>query len=283
MWRKIKVFLEVIKIEHTVFSLPFAYVGGILATQGLPSLREWFWITLAVLGARSAGMAFNRLADRDFDACNPRSKHRALPEQRISVQEVIMGIKISLALLIFASWRLNPLCLLLLPVVVGIIFFYSCTKRFTWASHLFLGLCLGLAPVGSWIGIRGSVALDPILLGLGVMFWTAGFDIIYSTMDYQYDLSAGLFSIPVRFGLHKALQTSLVFHLISLIFFTLLKFVAGLGWYYLIALGVVGFLLFRENSLVSPEDLSKVNIAFFRINGLVSLAILLLTILDFQF
>lgn len=283
MWRKIKVFLEVIKIEHTVFSLPFAYVGGILATQGLPSLREWFWITLAVLGARSAGMAFNRLADRDFDACNPRSKHRALPEQRISVQEVIMGIKISLALLIFASWRLNPLCLLLLPVVVGIIFFYSCTKRFTWASHLFLGLCLGLAPVGSWIGIRGSVALDPILLGLGVMFWTAGFDIIYSTMDYQYDLSAGLFSIPVRFGLHKALQTSLVFHLISLIFFTLLKFVAGLGWYYLIALGVVGFLLFRENSLVSPEDLSKVNLAFFRINGLVSLAILLLTILDFQF
>lgn len=283
MWRKIKVFLEVIKIEHTVFSLPFAYVGGILATQGLPSLREWFWITLAVLGARSAGMAFNRLADRDFDACNPRSKHRALPEQRISVQEVIIGIKISLVLLLFASWRLNPLCLLLLPVVVGIIFFYSCTKRFTWASHLFLGLCLGLAPVGSWIGIRGSLALDPILLGLGVMFWTAGFDIIYSTMDYQYDLSAGLFSIPVRFGLHKALQTSLVFHLISLIFFTLLKFVAGLGWYYLIALGVVGFLLFRENSLVSPEDLSKVNLAFFRINGLVSLSILLLTILDFQF
>lgn len=283
MWRKIKIFLEVIKIEHTVFSLPFAYVGGILATQGLPSLREWFWITLAVLGARSAGMAFNRLTDRDFDACNPRSKHRALPEQRISVQEVIIGIKISLVLLIFASWRLNPVCLLLLPVVVGIIFFYSCTKRFTWASHLFLGLCLGLAPVGSWIGIRGSVALDPILLGLGVMFWTAGFDIIYSTMDYQYDLSAGLFSIPVRFGLHKALQTSLVFHLISLIFFTLLKFVAGLGWYYLIALGVVGFLLFRENSLVSPEDLSKVNLVFFRINGLVSLSILLLTILDFQF
>lgn len=283
MWRKIKVFLEVIKIEHTVFSLPFAYVGGILAAQGLPSLREWFWITLAVLGARSAGMAFNRLTDRDFDACNPRSKHRALPEQRISVQEVIIGIKISLVLLIFASWRLNPVCLLLLPVVVGIIFFYSCTKRFTWASHLFLGLCLGLAPVGSWIGIRGSIALDPILLGLGVMFWTAGFDIIYSTMDYHYDLSAGLFSIPVRFGLHKALQTSLVFHLISLIFFTLLKFVAGLGWYYLIALGVVGFLLFRENSLVSPEDLSKVNLVFFRINGLVSLSILLLTILDFQF
>lgn len=283
MWRKIKVFLEVIKIEHTVFSLPFAYVGGILAAQGLPSLREWLLITLAVLGARSAGMAFNRLIDRDYDASNPRSRYRALPEQRITVQEVIFGIKLSLVLLIFASWRLNPLCLLLLPVVVGIIFFYSYTKRFTWSSHLVLGLCLGLAPVGSWIGIRGSIALDPILLGLGVMFWTAGFDIIYSTMDYQYDRTAGLFSIPVRFGLHKALQTSLVFHLISLIFFTSLKFVAGLGWYYLIALGVVGFLLFRENSLVSPEDLSKVNLVFFRINGLVSLFILLLTILDFQF
>ena len=283
MWRKTKVFLEVIKIEHTVFSLPFAYVGGILAVQGLPSFREWALITLAVLGARSAGMAFNRLVDQHFDAHNPRSQKRALPEQRISVKEVLMGITLSLVLLIFASWQLNPLCLLLLPVVIGILFFYSYTKRFTWSSHLVLGLCLGLAPVGSWIGIRGSVALDPILLGLGVTFWTAGFDIIYSTMDYQYDLGAGLFSIPVRFGLHKALQISLVFHLISLIFFASLKFVAGLGWYYLAALGIVGFLFLREKSLVSPEDLSKVNLVFFQFNGLVSLSILLLTILDFQF
>ncbi len=283
MWDKVKTFAEIIKIEHTLFSLPFAYVGGILAARGMPTLRQWILITFAIFGARSAGMAFNRLVDRYIDAKNPRSAHRALPQGRTTELEVVLGIIVSLFIFILASWSLNPLCLMLLPIAVSIIFFYSYTKRFTWFSHIILGMCLGMAPIGSWVGIRGDIQMAPILLGLGVTFWTAGFDIIYSTMDYEFDLKEGLYSIPVRFGLDKALQTSVLLHMISFLLFITLKFVAGLGWYYLSALWVVGFLLFRENSMVSPHDLSKANLVFFRINSLVSLTLLIFMILEFRF
>lgn len=283
MIKKLIIFAELIKIEHTLFSLPFAYLGAILAVRGIPELSDLLLITLAVVGARSAGMAWNRLTDRYIDARNPRTQNRHLPRNQISVEEVLVWTFVSISLVMLASWMLRPICLVLLPIPLLIIFSYSYTKRFTWMSHLVLGLCLGMAPVGSWIGIRGTISLEVILVGLGVALWTAGFDIIYSTMDVDFDRQEGLYSIPACFGIKRALQVSIFLHVIAFILFILVKFVADLGGYYLIALLVVGFLLYLENRIVEPEDLSKVNLAFFQINSLVSITILVFMILEFGF
>lgn len=281
MWNKLKTFAELVKIEHTLFSLPFSYTASILAARNIPTFRQLVLITLCVTGARSAAMAWNRLADRVIDARNPRTANRALPENRISTGEVILWVILSLMLLGVASWMLNPICIVLIPIAVCITFFYSYTKRFTWLCHFVLGICLGLAPLGSWIGMRGGLSWEPILVGLGVTFWTAGFDIIYATMDYEFDLQEGLHSIPVRFGLRRALNISLGLHFTAFCLFVALKFLAQLGGYYLVALCVVGFLLYWENSIISPEDLTRVNQAFFQINSLVSIVFLLFTILEF--
>ena len=278
---RLKIFGELVKIEHTLFSLPFAFVGGILAARGVPSIEECLWIALAVVGARSAGMAWNRLVDQMIDQRNPRTADRVMPEKRISTKEVILWIIVSIGVFAVASWELNPICLALLPIAVLITFFYSYTKRFTWLCHLFLGLCLGLAPVGAWIGIRGGVAFDAVIIGLGVTFWTAGFDIIYSTLDIDFDREEGLHSIPVHFGLRRALQISLLMHLISLVLFVGLKFSARLSNIYVVALVFIAFLLFLENRLVSPDNLAKVNIAFFQINSLVSITFLIFILLEF--
>lgn len=283
MMKKLKTFAELVKIEHTLFSLPFAYMGGILAVRGMPELADLLLITLAVVGARSAGMAWNRLTDRYIDARNPRTQDRHLPRNQISVEEVLVWIFVSISLVMLASWMLNPICLALLPIALLIIFSYSYTKRFTWMSHLILGLCLGMAPVGSWIGIRGTISLEVVLVGLAVALWTAGFDIIYATMDVDFDRQEGLYSIPACFGIERALQASVLLHAVAFALFVLVKFVADLGGYYLIALFVVGFLLYLENRIVAPEDLSRVNLAFFRINSLVSITILVFMILEFSF
>lgn len=281
--KKLKTYAEMVKIEHTLFSLPFSYTAGILAVRNIPPLWQLILITVCVTGARSAAMAWNRLTDRFIDERNPRTAHRALPKGEVTTQEVLIGIVLSLGVLAAASWMLNPLCVLLMPIAILITFFYSYTKRFTWLCHLVLGICLGMAPLGSWIGIRGDLTWEPILVCLGVTFWTAGFDIIYSTMDLDFDRKEGLYSIPVCFGLKRALQISLIFHCIAFTFFVLLKFMAQLGSYYLIALLVVGFLLYIENRIITPENLSRVNLAFFQINSIVSLVILIFMILEFQF
>lgn len=281
VWNKLKTFAELVKIEHTLFSLPFSYTAGILAARDIPNLRQLVLITLCVTGARSAAMAWNRLADRCIDARNPRTANRALPENRLSTAEVVIWVILSLGLLAVASWMLNPICIVLIPIAVLITFFYSYTKRFTWLCHFVLGVCLGLAPIGSWIGMKGDLAWEPILVGLGVVFWTAGFDIIYATLDYEFDLKEKLHSIPVRFGLGRALNISLGLHCIAFLLFVILKFTAQLGGYYLVALCLVGFLLYWENAIISPEDLSRVNLAFFQINSLVSIVILFFTILEF--
>ena len=281
MIRRLKLYAELIRIEHTLFSLPFAYVGAIMAAQGLPSLEKLFYITLAVFGARSVGMSWNRLVDKRIDLKNERTADRVLPAQRLTTGEVIVWTIFSTLLLILASWQLDPLCFTLFPVAITVILFYSLTKRFTWLCHLFLGITLGLAPVGSWIGIRGSVSIQPIILGLGVAFWTAGFDIIYSTLDKDFDKKEGLQSVPVKFGLSRALRISLIFHFIAFILFSTVKFVANLGMFYIIALWIVGFLLYLENKVVSPKDLSRVNLAFFKINSLVSITILLFVLMEF--
>ncbi|HCJ79051.1 MAG TPA: 4-hydroxybenzoate octaprenyltransferase, partial [Desulfotomaculum sp.] len=237
------------------FALPFAYMGALLVQKQIPAVLSLFWITAAMVGARTAAMSLNRLIDRHIDALNPRTVNRALPKGILAVNEVRFYAFLSLVLLLLSAWQLSPLALKLSPLAVAILVFYPYTKRFTWTSHLFLGLALGCAPLGAWIALTDNIALTPVLLCLGVVFWVAGFDIIYACEDYNFDLSAGLHSIPVRFGLKTALTISTLFHLVALIFFILVAFTGKMGLFYLIGLAIAAFLVLKQHLLVSPADL----------------------------
>src|SRR5436305_8436262 len=214
--------LEMIKIEHTLFALPFAFLGMLLAAGGWPPWRSVGWIVVAMVGARSAAMAFNRLVDRRIDAANPRTAGRALPAGLVSPAAVTLFVLVSSGLLVVAAWQLNPLALALSPVALGILFLYSYTKRFTWAAHLFLGLSLSGAPLGAWIAVRGAVQATPVILALAVLTWTAGFDVLYALQDLDFDRRTGLFSIPARFGVRGALWISGAFHVLTLTLLALL-------------------------------------------------------------
>ncbi|MGB9805070.1 UbiA-like polyprenyltransferase, partial [Desulfofundulus sp.] len=209
---KTRIVLEMIKFEHTIFALPFAYAGAVLVQKQIPSFHDLLWITLAMVGARTAAMSLNRLIDRHIDALNPRTANRALPRGLVSLKEVWLLIILSFALLFLSAYQLSPLAFKLFPVAVAVLSFYSFTKRFSWTCHLFLGLALGLAPVGAWIAIANRFALAPVIIGIGVLFWVAGFDIIYACDDYDFDLKYGIHSIPARFGLKRALLISAIFH-----------------------------------------------------------------------
>jgi 4-hydroxybenzoate polyprenyltransferase len=263
--------LEMIKFEHSVFALPFALTGAVLAARGWPSLRVTLWIVVAMVGARSAAMAFNRLADARWDALNPRTSNRALPAGALSRAFVIAFTVFSGALLVLAAWMLNPLCLALSPVALGVVCFYSYTKRFTSWSHLVLGFSLGIAPAAAWIAVRGS--LDPaiLLLTVAVMLWTAGFDIIYACQDVEFDQRAGLHSIPRYVGVSRALWISTAMHAVMMIPLLALALLMNLGWIALAGLAMVAVLLVYEHSLVKPGDLSRVNPAFFNVNAYISL------------
>lgn len=284
MVRKIKIILEMIKFEHTVFALPFAFLGTILGSiivNGTwPTLHQWIWITLAMVGARSAAMALNRVIDAQIDKKNPRTKDRAVPAGLISKVEVSLFIIFSFILLFYSAYQLNMLAVYLLPIAVFFTVFYSYTKRFTWACHIFLGITLGLAPLGGWVGATGSLTWIPFLLFIAVATWTAGFDIIYATQDADFDKKEGLFSIPSYFGIKKALLLAKVFHLIS--FFALLAvyFVSPFGIIYLIGVLISGGIMVYEHSLVSADDLSKVNVAFFTMNGIIASTVLVFSIGD---
>lgn len=280
MFSKIKILFEDIRFSHTVFALPFAFMSAFIASEGLPSINKIVWILLAMAGARSAAMACNRIADAKYDALNPRTKNRALPSKKISRQSYLFFLLSSAALFVFSAYQLNHLAFLLSPVALGIIFFYSWTKRFTVYSHFFLGLALSLAPVGAWVAIREEITITPIILGAAVIFWLAGFDIIYACQDIDYDKQAGLLSIPEKFGVEKALKLSSLFHLIMVFFLMLLLITKQLGWVYLSGIIIVSVLLIYEHSIVRPNDLSKVNVAFFNINGQVSILLMILTIID---
>ncbi len=225
-------------------------------------------------------MANNRIVDAKHDAQNPRTKNRALPSTKISKKSYLFFLLGSSALFIFSAYQLNPLAFMLSPVALGIIFFYSWTKRFTAYSHFFLGLALSLAPVGAWIAIKESIAITPIILGVAVIFWLVGLDIIYACQDIEYDKRAGLFSIPEKFGIEKALRLSSFFHLMMVAFLALLLTVEQLGWIYLLGVAIVSALLIYEHSIVRHNDLSKVNVAFFNINGQISILLMVLTIID---
>ncbi|MDR0310554.1 MAG: putative 4-hydroxybenzoate polyprenyltransferase [Acidobacteriota bacterium] len=277
MFRQLKIVLEMVKIEHTIFALPFAFMSALLALRGWPRPEQIAWILLAMVGARSAAMAFNRLADLPFDSKNPRTVNRALPRRLITKGFVVGFIMVSSAALVFAASRLNTLSLALSPLALAIVFFYSFTKRFTWLSHIFLGVALAAAPIGAWIALRGTIDAAPLILGLAVALWVSGFDIIYSCQDVDFDRKESLYSIPGRFGTASALRISAFFHLIMIGILSFLFWKESLGMISYIGLAVVGLLLAYEHSLVRPEDLSRANTAFFTVNGWISILLFLST------
>jgi 4-hydroxybenzoate polyprenyltransferase len=280
MLRKLRIILEMIKIEHTLFAMPFLYSGAILAAQGLPDAWTLFWITLGLFSARTAAMCLNRLIDREIDAKNPRTADRALPQGLVSPREVWAIVAISLALLLLAAAMLNPLCVKLYPLAVAIIWGYPYTKRFTWLSHLVLGSALAIAPFGAWVAVRASIDLPALLLAAAVIFWVAGFDIIYATQDVEFDRREGLFSIPARFGIANALKISTLFHGATLLFLLLLYFFSPLGRIYLFGFVIMSALLAYEHAIVKPENLKKVGVAFFNINVLFSICLFTFITLD---
>ena len=263
---------EMIKIEHTLFALPFAFLGAVLAANGLPTLRQALWITLAMVGARSTAMAFNRIADRKYDALNPRTATRALPAGLLSVGFVWAFTLISATLFFLAAAMLNRLTLLLAPLALASVLLYSFSKRWTSLSHLVLGWCLSIAPTGAWIAVRG--ALDspvPLLLSLVVMLWTAGFDVLYACQDYKFDVTAGLHSIPRHFGIAQSLWIARFFHLGAFAALLGLYWITQLGVFALAGVVATGGLLFYQHRLVKADDLSRLNAAFFTTNAFVSL------------
>lgn len=274
--RDIGTTLEMIKIEHTLFALPFAFLGAVLAARGLPTLSQILWITLAMVGARSTAMAFNRIADKDYDARNPRTKLRAIPAGTLSVGFVLVFTIFGAALLLFAAAMLNRLTLILSPVALASIVLYSYTKRWSLLSHLVLGWCLAIAPTGAWIAVRGAIDSPvPLLLSLVVMLWTAGFDVLYACQDYDFDRREGLYSIPARFGIARSLWISRVLHIGAFAALVALYFTASLGMLAVVGLIATGALLIYQHTLVRADDLSRLNAAFFTTNAFVSIILLI--------
>ena len=275
-WTKLKTTLEMIKFEHTLFALPFAFLGAVLAADGLPKWWQILWITVAMFGARSAAMTFNRIIDRKFDAENPRTANRELPSGKLSVNFAWTFFIVSVALFELASYELNWLTFALSPIALLSILGYSYAKRFTSFAHLILGWSLAISPTAAWIAVRGALDSEvPLLLSLLVMMWTAGFDVLYACQDFEFDKKAGLRSIPARFGIKNSLWIARMFHFQAFVVLLLLYAVTGLGWLALIGVLVVGVLMIYQHTLVKPNDLSRMNAAFFTTNAFVSVILFL--------
>ena len=267
--------LEMIKIEHTLFALPFAFLGALLAANGLPALRQILWIIVAMVGARSAAMAFNRIADRNIDARNPRTATRAIPAGLLSVGFVWAFTILAAAVFLLAAAMLNRLTLLLAPVALASVLLYSFTKRWTQFSHIVLGWCLSIAPTGAWIAVRGEIGSPvPLLLSLVVLLWTAGFDILYACQDYDFDRREGLRSIPARVGIARALWTARALHFAAFIALVWLYVLTGLGPLAFAGVIATGALLVYQHRLVRADDLGRLNAAFFTTNAFVSVILL---------
>ena len=273
--RNVGTTLEMIKIEHTLFALPFAFLGAVLAAHGLPTATQFLWITLAMVGARSTAMAFNRIADKEYDARNPRTRMRAIPAGALSIGFVLAFTIFGASLFLFAAAMLNRLTLVLSPVALASILLYSYTKRWTLLSHLVLGWCLAIAPTGAWVAVRGSIDSPvALLLSLVVMLWTAGFDVLYACQDHDFDLREGLRSIPARFGIARSLWISRMLHLGAFAALVALYFIAHLGLLAVIGVLATGALLIYQHTLVRADDLSRLNAAFFTTNAFVSIILL---------
>lgn len=276
----IRTYLEMIRFSHTLFALPFALMGAVLAAGGVPSGRQLGWILVAMVGARSGAMGVNRIADRHLDAVNPRTQDRALPQGRIGLREAVVFVVVSFGVFLLAAWMLNPLCFALAPVALLIVCGYSYTKRFTSLSHLVLGLSLACAPVGAWIAVRGTLGMPALLLALAVLFWVAGFDVLYALMDIDFDRRTGLFSIPARLGVRGGMVVARLFHLLTAAFLLLLIPLLGLGTLYRLGLCLAVGLLTYEHWLLYRFGLAKLDTAFFNVNGALSIGMFLFTLGD---
>lgn len=284
MFRKAIIFLQMIKFEHTVFALPFAFMGSLLGSvmihQTFPSWGQIGWVLLAMFGARSAAMGLNRLIDRVSDKKNPRTANRAIPAGLLKIGEVVIFIIVSFALLFWAAAKLDPLAMKLLPIAVVMLVLYSYTKRFTWLCHVVLGLTIALAPLGGWVAVTGKVDLTAMILFATVTFWVAGFDIVYACQDVEFDKTEGLHSIPVRFGVAASLKIAQAFHIITAVGFIALLLLSDLGWWYIAGMIIAYLILFYEHYIVSPGDLSRLQTSFFLMNGVLSIVVFSFTLID---
>jgi 4-hydroxybenzoate polyprenyltransferase len=280
---KIVLYLRMIKFPHSIFALPFAFTGAVIAAGGAPSLKKIIWITVAMVGARSGAMGLNRIIDRKVDQENPRTKNRELPRGIINLSEAVLFTAVSLVIFILAAYMLNPLCLKLSPVALAVLFIYSYTKRFTWITHFVLGLTLSAAPVGAWIAVRGTFDAEIIPMAIAVIFWLAGFDTLYALQDIEFDKSHGLYSIPQRFGIKNALLLARLFHLITFIMLITTGVIFKMGIFYWLGMMIVAGLFIYEHSLIKESDLSRLDMAFFNMNGYISITVFIFTSVDYIF
>lgn len=269
-----------IKIEHSLFALPFGFTGAIIAAKGMPTLSQIFWIIVAMVGARSGAMGLNRVIDAEIDKKNPRTASREIPSGKISKNEAVFYILISFLIYEFATFMLNRLCFYLSPIPLVIFIIYSYTKRFTALCHIVLGMALGFAPIGAWVAIVGSIDFGIVMMGLGVLFWVSGFDIIYTLQDIEFDEKEKLFSIPRFLGIKRSLVLVKGFHLLSFILFLLTAFPLNLGGFYILGIIISGIFMFFQHKLISEKDLTRVNVAFFNLNAYISIAVFVFTALD---
>jgi len=279
-FKNIKIIFTDIKIAHTVFALPFAVMSAFLAAEGMPGLGKLIWILIAMFSARNGAMAFNRIVDSKLDRLNPRTKDRALPARKSTAKQYWVFLILFSFVFLFSAYMLNSLAFALSPVALGIIFGYSFAKRFTSLSHLWLGVAISIAPVGAWVAVREEISIESLVLGTAVVFWLVGFDIIYSCMDVDSDRSNNLHSIPQKFGIRTALRLAFSSHCMMILFLIFLLFIPALGWVYFFGVILTAGLLFYEHSLVRENDLSLVNVAFFNINGIISVLLMFFVIVD---
>ena len=278
---KVSVYLSMIKFSHSIFALPFAFTAALMAASGIPSAKQILWIVVAMVSARSGAMGLNRIIDREIDAANPRTANREIPSGKIKTSNAVLFTIISFAVLIFAAYMLNPLCLKLSPLAIAVLFIYSYTKRFTWLSHIVLGIAISAAPVGAWIAVRGTFNSEILPMVSAVIFWLAGFDVLYALQDIEFDRAHSLRSIPERFGIKDALLFSRVFHLITWGLLAFTGIIFDLGIFYWIGMAVACGLFIYEHSLVKPNDLSRLDTAFFNMNGYISITVFAFTLLDY--
>jgi 4-hydroxybenzoate polyprenyltransferase len=278
---KVSVYLRMIKFSHSIFALPFAFTSAIIAASGIPDLRQIVWIGIAMVGARSGAMGLNRIIDRKIDSANPRTAGREIPRGAISVFAVALLVIVSFVFLVLAAYMLNPLCLRLSPVAIAVLIIYSYTKRFTWMSHFVLGLSISAAPLGAWMAVKGSFDIEIIPLVIAVIFWLAGFDTLYALQDVNFDKKYGLYSIPKRFGIRKSIYFSRSFHITSFLLLIANGMIFNLDGLYWTGMFLIAGLFLYEHSLIQEDDLSKLDIAFFNMNGYISMTVFIFTLMDY--
>ncbi len=266
-----------IKFKHTVFAMPFALMGAFLAGRGIPSLSVFFWVVIAMVGARTAAMTFNRIVDRRFDAANPRTAGRAIPAGEVTMGESWVMVVLASCLFFFACWMMNSMALIIAPIALSLTFIYSLTKRFTWLCHVVLGVALAFSPLGGWVAVAGTLSGYPWVLSLGVLFWVAGFDCVYACLDADFDRKAGLYSMPASFGRKNAFRLAVFFHVLAFVLFTLTGYLQGLNFIYYIGIVLTGGALFYQHLAVNPKDLSRIQVSFFSMNGFIALTLFLVT------